>query len=78
MAAQLNRGRALAGITMVIAGVGVLVMLVIVNNCLSAVCQRALFSIGLAGAAALSAIAQVMAGVGAWLFWTALRHEKKP
>ena len=62
--------------TSVNTNVGALVALVVVNNCLSDACQKAIIAIGLAGGAALSAIAQVAAVVGAWLLWTSVRREK--
>jgi len=74
MAPKLYR-RAFAGALLTLAGLSALCALVFITNCLSDACEKAMFSLGLAGMALVSCLAQIGVFFGAWLLWTSWRRR---
>jgi hypothetical protein len=69
-------GRAIWGLVLALAGTSGLTGLVYITNCDAAGCVRATFALGLAGAALVSALFQILAVVGLWLLWTARSRDR--
>lgn len=72
-----RKRRAAVGALMIVAGVATLVWLVYIGNSTSRAAERALIAVGLAGGALISATAQAAILIGAWMFWTARRRDRR-
>lgn len=71
---RLSPGRAAAGALLAIIGLAGLIAQIIVFNCGSQACDRAMMTVGLAMGSALAALAQIAIILGVWLLWTARRR----
>ena len=69
--------RAWAGAVMVLVGALSLGVLVFISNSPGAVASRMMFSLGLSGAALLSATAQGLIFAGGWMLWRETRHRAR-
>jgi hypothetical protein len=69
--------RALAGVALVLAGGLTLGFLVFVSNSQSPGATHLMMSLGLAGSALLSAIAQGLVFWGAWMVWQVARRRAR-
>lgn len=65
--------RAVLGVIMAVAGSLTLLGLVVIANCSSTFCERAMFTLGLALTGLISAGAQVLVLGGVALLWSAVR-----
>jgi len=63
------------GVLMIVAGGSVLAWLVYIGNSAAPDAERAMFRVGLAGAAMISAVAQLLIFVGGWTAWRARRRR---
>jgi ABC-type nickel/cobalt efflux system permease component RcnA len=60
----------------VLLGVGVLATLIFISNSREPAAEHAMFRLGLAGSALLSAMAQAMIFLGGWMLWRAARRSR--
>jgi hypothetical protein len=68
-------GWALVGAVMVVVGAAAFAAVVYIGNSRSHSAEHAMISLGLAGSVLVSAIAQGMVIVGAWMVWRATRRR---
>lgn len=69
--------RALVGVALVLAGGLTLGLLIFVSNSQSEGATRLMMSLGLAGSALLSAIAQGLVFFGGWMLWKLARRRAR-
>ena len=72
---RLSPGRAAAGALLALIGLAGLIGQIVVFNCGSQACDRAMMTVGLAVGAALAALCQIAIIFGLWLLWTARRRD---
>lgn len=68
--------RALTGAALVLIGVVLLATLIFLSNSRAPAAEHAMFRLGLAGSALLSAAAQAMILLGGWKLWLAARRRR--
>lgn len=78
MSAGARKRRTALGAVMIVAGAATLGWLVYIGNSTSPAAERALIAVGLAGGALISAVAQAVLLIGAWLIWTTRRRRRTP